>query len=194
MIAAVLSGTGLAASSGLNAYLPLLILALADRFSGVVELNGRWSSLSSPWIIVGLLIILPVELVGDKIPRIDHVNNKIHSVIRPIIGGICMAAVASQDNGYNVVLAFAVGLVVAGAVHWFKFKVRPAITRATAGIGNPILSMVEDVAVVLTSLSAALLPFAVVAILPMSAWIVWRSSESLQSPSGRLSFLYRGRR
>jgi hypothetical protein len=105
-----------------------------------------------------------------------------------------MAAVASQDNGYNVVLAFAVGLVVAGAVHRLKFKVRPAITRATAGIGNPILSMVEDVAVVLTSLSAALLPFAVVAILPLSAWIVWRSSESLQSPSGRLSFLYRGRR
>jgi hypothetical protein len=194
VIAAFLSGMGLAASSGLNAYLPLLILALADRFSGIVDLEGRWSLLSSSWTIIGLLVILPLELIGDKIPRFDHINDRIHTMVRPIAGGICMAAVASQANGYNTIAALVVGLCIAGAVHRYKFRVRPAITKATAGIGNPIMSMVEDAAVVVTSVAASLLPFGVIVILPLAAWFVWKSSASLQSPAGRLGFLYRGRR
>lgn len=194
VIAAFVSGLGLAFSSGLNAYLPLLALALADRFSGTVELEGRWSALSSVWTIVGLLVILPVELIGDKIPRFDHINDVIHTPIRPITGAICMAAVASQADGYNTVVAFAVGLGAAGTTHALKARARPALTGATAGIGNPIISMVEDVAVVVTSVVATLLPYGVIAVLPLAAWFLWRSLRSLRSPSGRLSFLYRGRR
>lgn len=194
MIAVLLSGTGLAASSGLNAYLPLLILALTDQFSDIVDLDGRWSAISSPWFIIGLLVILPIELIGDKIPRFDHINDLVHTVIRPMAGGICMAAVASQDDGYNTAVGFVLGVAIAFAVHQLKMRTRPAVTKATAGIGNPLMSMVEDAAVVVTSLSAALLPIAIILVLPLSSWFVWASARSLRSSSGRLGFLYRGRR
>lgn len=193
LVPAFLAGTGLAASSGLNAYLPLLILALADRFSGIVDPHSGWTWISSTWIIIGLLVILPIELIGDKIPRFDHVNDIIHTAIRPLIGGICMAAVASQDNGYNTIVAFTIGLAIAAAIHFFKFRMRPAITRATAGIGNPIMSIVEDIAVIATSVVAVLLPLGVMAVLPIASWLVLKSFLSLRSPSGRMSFLYRGR-
>lgn len=194
MIAALLSGTGLAASSGLNAYLPLLILALTDQFSDIVDLDGRWSAISSPWFIIGLLVILPIELIGDKIPRFDHINDLVHTVIRPMAGSICMAAVASQDDGYNTAVGFVLGVAIAFAVHQLKMRIRPAITKATAGIGNPLMSMVEDAAVVVTSLFAALLPIAITLVLPLFSWFVWASARSLRSSSGRLGFLYRGRR
>lgn len=194
VIAVLLSGTGLAASSGLNAYLPLLILALTDQFSDIIDLDGRWSAISSPWFIIGLLVILPLELIGDKIPRFDHINDLIHTLVRPVAGGVCMAAAASQDNGYNTAVAVVVGVAIAFAVHMVKMRVRPAITGATSGIGNPIMSLVEDAAVVFTSLFAALLPIAIILVLPLSSWFVWASARSLRSSSGRLGFLYRRRR
>lgn len=193
MVAAFLTGTGLASSSGLNAYLPLLILALVDRSSNIIDLNGGWAAISSTWAIIGLMIILPLELVGDKIPRFDHPNDLAHSAIRPLAGAVCMAAVAGQAGGYNPALGFALGLVIAAAVHLFKMRPRPSITRATAGIGNPIQSTIEDTAVVAVSLAAVFLPWSIIPLVPLAGALIWRSSRSLQSSSGRVRFLYRGR-
>lgn len=194
LLASLLTGTGLSASCGLNAYLPLLILALADRFSSLIDLDGRWTALSSPWMILALLVILPVELIGDKIPKFDHINDILHTVIRPIAGGTLMAAIASRDDAVNGVVAFALGVAIAGLVHAFKFRTRIAVTAATAGIGNPIVSIVEDVAAALASIVAVVLPYGIVLVLPLAGLLVWKTWASLQSPSGRLSFLYRGRR
>ncbi len=193
MVAAFLTGTGLASSSGLNAYLPLLILALVDRSSNIIDLNGGWAAISSTWAIIGLMIILPLELVGDKIPRFDHLNDLAHSAIRPLAGAVCMAAVAGQAGGYKPALGFALGLVFAAAVHLFKMRARPSITRATAGIGNPIQSTIEDTAVVAVSLAAVFLPWSIIPVVPLAGALIWRSSRSLQSSSGRVRFLYRGR-
>lgn len=194
MIAALLSGAGLSLSSGLNAYLPLLILALADRSSIYVDLTGRWSAMSSPWVIFALLIVLPLELVGDKIPRFDHFNDLAHSAIRPAAGALCMAAMASQEGGYSPLLAFVLGLALAAGVHIVKARARPAITRATAGIGNPIQSMAEDAVAIVVSAVAVVIPWVLLVIAPLAGALLWRLARSLRTSSGRLNFLYRNRR
>lgn len=193
MLALLLTGSGLSAASGLNAYLPLLILALADRFSILIDLHGRWTAISSPWVILGLLVILPLELVGDKIQKFDHINDILHTVIRPVMGGITTAAIVSQDDDFNLGVAFALGAVLAGFLHAVKFRSRIIVTATTAGIGNPIVSMVEDAAVVLVSMMAVLLPYSTILVLPLAAILVWKTWASFQSSEGKLSFLYRGR-
>ena len=193
MIAALLTGVGLSLSSGLNAYLPLLILALADRSSSYVDLTGRWSALSSLWVIFALLIILPLELIGDKIPHFDHRNDLAHSAIRPVAGALCMAAVASQEGGYNPLPAFVLGLLLAAVVHVRKMRARPAIARATAGIGNPIQSLAEDAVAVTLSAVAIVVPWALLVIAPLAGTLLWRLARSLGTSSRRLSFLYRNR-
>jgi len=41
---------GLSTSAGLNAYIPLLIVALLARFTSLVTLNEPWDALSSWWV------------------------------------------------------------------------------------------------------------------------------------------------
>ena len=63
----IFSAFGLSASAGLNAYIPLLVVALLARFTSLIKLNSPWDTLTSWWII-GLLVLLSlIEFFADKI-------------------------------------------------------------------------------------------------------------------------------
>ncbi|HZJ39942.1 MAG TPA: DUF4126 domain-containing protein, partial [Demequina sp.] len=94
MIAA-LTGAGLSAAAGLNAFIPLVLVGIFARFTTFIELpeNLMWLQ-EWPTIIIALLL-LAVELVLDKIPGVDHVNDLIQTAVRPLVGGVIFAASAS---------------------------------------------------------------------------------------------------
>ena len=52
-IGGVLAAFGLAAAAGLNAYIPLLIVALSARFTDWFKLGPAWDPLTSWWVIGG---------------------------------------------------------------------------------------------------------------------------------------------
>ncbi|MGI8484880.1 MAG: DUF4126 domain-containing protein [Thermomicrobiales bacterium] len=189
MIASLLSGLGATAPIGLNATLPLLILALADRFTGLVTLDQPYNLISSTWGIIILLLILPIELIADKIARIDHANDLLHTIIRPPAGALMMMAFTSQDEHISPVIGLILGLLIAGTVHWWKTITRPAITIATNGVGNPIVSMAEDVAVIGCTVVALLIPYGTIVVLPLSAWFVYWTYVRLRSGKVRLGGL-----
>ncbi len=164
---AFLTGIGLAAPAGLNAYLPLLLLSLADRITERITLNQPYDFLSSGWGIAVITFLLTVEVVADKIPGIDHANDLIQSAIRPAAGATLMMASTSENSSLNPVVAMIVGLVTAGSVHAAKATSRPAITLSTGGLGNPLVSLVEDGVALVTGLVAILAPILVV--LPLVA-------------------------
>ncbi len=189
MIASLLSGLGATAPIGLNATLPLLILALADRFTGLVTLDQPYNLISSTWGIIILLLILPIELIADKIARIDHANDLLHTIIRPPAGALMMMAVTSQDEHISPVIGLILGLLIAGTVHWWKTITRPAITIATNGVGNPIVSMAEDVAVIGCTVVALLFPYGTIVVLPLGAWFVYWTYVRFRSGKVRLGGL-----
>src|SRR5688572_16514486 len=93
-----LIGSSLAASAGLNAWMPLFLLGLADRFIPAMQLPGGWSWLSSDlslWIVGALLVI---EIIADKIPALDSINDIVQTVLRPASGGIVFGAGASAQT------------------------------------------------------------------------------------------------
>ena len=79
----IFSAFGLSASAGLNAYIPLLVIALTARFTNLINLNSPWDALASWWII-GLLVVLSlVEFLVDKFPVVNHINDIfVQSVVR----------------------------------------------------------------------------------------------------------------
>ena len=81
MIAA-LTGMGLSAAAGLNAYIPFLIVALIARFTDLITLPTSFAWIESWWAIGIGSILLIAELVLDKIPAIDTVNDTIQTFIR----------------------------------------------------------------------------------------------------------------
>lgn len=158
---AFLTGLGLAAPAGLNAYLPLLIVALAARFTDVIDLDRPYDFLSSSWGIAVLVLLVSVEVIVDKIPGADHLNDLIQSILRPAAGAFLMMASNSDGGSLNPVLAMLIGLFAAGGVHAAKATARPAVTVSTGGMGNPLVSMVEDGIAAVTAIVALLIPLAI---------------------------------
>lgn len=173
----IFSAFGLSASAGLNAYLPLLIVALTGRFfPKLLTLNEPYDALTSWWAIGVLAVLLVIEVLVDKIPAVDTANDVVQTVIRPAAGALLFAASTNAVSGIDPVLAVVAGLLVAGGVHVAKATARPLVTATTAGIGNPILSTVEDVVAFVTSVLAILVPVLVglVLIAALVLFIWWR--------------------
>jgi hypothetical protein len=169
METAILTGIGLAAPAGLNAYIPLLVLALADRATTRVTLNAPYDILSSNLGIAILIVLLTIEVTVDKIPGVDHINDLIQSLVRPAAGAIAAAAATGGVVTINPAIMVLVGVVLAGSVNAVKVTTRPAVTVGTAGILNPVVSLAEDAVAVLASVAAVFLPSLVILFLALFA-------------------------
>ncbi len=168
----VFSAFGLSASAGLNAYIPLLVVGVLAHYTNLIQLKEPWNLLANPWILILLGILLIIEMLADKIPAVNHVNDAIQTFIRPAAGAIAFAASTDVIHGINPVLALACGLLVAGSVHVVKSAaVRPLVTATTAGAGNVPVSIAEDITSTAVSFLSVILP-AVIAILVAIAVIL----------------------
>jgi hypothetical protein len=172
----IFSAFGLSASAGLNAYIPLLVVALLGKFTNLITLNSPWNTLESWWVIGVLFVLSVVEFFADKVPAINHVNDIIQTVIRPVAGAIVFAASARIITDVHPVLAMIMGLLVAGAVHAVKsLAVRPAVTATTGGVGNVPVSLAEDFLSTIISIIAAITPviIAIILVLGGALLVLW---------------------
>jgi hypothetical protein len=183
MIAA-LTGMGLAAAAGLNAYIPFLVVALLSRFTDVIDLPADYAWIESGWSITIAAVLLASEIVLDKIAVVDHINDAVATFIRPTVGGLIFTATTAaseidrsawmQENPWVTVV---LGIVVAGAVHTLKAVSRPVVNVATVGVGTPVVSAAEDATSVTLSRVAVFLPVLVIVLLALQVWaavVLWR--------------------
>src|SRR5512141_3003573 len=159
----VFSAFGLSASAGLNAYIPLLVVGVLAHYTDLIQFREPWDLLANPWILILLGILLIIEMLADKIPVVNHINDLIQTIVRPAAGAVAFAASTNVIEGINPVLAMACGLLVAGSVHLAKSAaVRPLVTATTAGAGNVPVSIAEDITSTVVSFLSILLPIAIV--------------------------------
>ena len=178
---AALTGMGLSAAAGLNAYIPFLVVALIARFTDYITLPVGYEWIESNWAIgIGAALLL-AEIVLDKIPAVDTINDTIQTFIRPSMGGLIFAATtaaAELDNSAwmkeNPWVSVVLGVVISGLVHTGKMAARPVINIGTVGTGAPVVSTVEDVGSLGLSLIALIAPVLVILALALLAWLlIW---------------------
>lgn len=178
---AALTGMGLSAAAGLNAYIPFLIVAVMARTTDLVALPSGFEWIESDWAIGVGAVLLLTEVVLDKIPAVDTINDTIQTFIRPSMGGLIFAATnAASDIDNSTWMAdhpwvgVVLGVLVSGLVHTGKMAARPVVNGATVGVGGPVVSTVEDGASIGLSLVALLAPLFVVVALGLLAWLlIW---------------------
>lgn len=175
LLTGIFTAFGLSASAGLNAYIPLLVVGLLARYTTLIHLNQPWDTLSNPWIILLLCVLVIIEMLADKVPVVNHINDLIQTVIRPAAGAVAFAASANVVTDVSPVLALAAGLLVAGTVHVAKAGVvRPIVTATTAGTANTPVSIAEDVTSTVLSLLSILMPLIVgTLIIVMIAFLIY---------------------
>ena len=160
LLLGIFSAFGLSASAGLNAYIPLLVVGvIAHYFPNTLNLSTPFDLLANPWILILLGVLVVIEMVADKVPAVNHINDLIQTVVRPVAGAIAFAASANVITDVSPVLALACGLLVAGSVHTVKAAaIRPAVTATTGGAGNVPVSIAEDIFAFIASVLAVMIP------------------------------------
>jgi len=169
----ILTALGLALPAGLNAYIPLLGLALAQRF-GVLALRNPWSGIGEWWVIGLISALLLIEFFADKIPAVDHLNDALQSFVRPAAGAVVALAASGQAGENYPVAMVALGVILAGGVHIAKASARPVVNASTAGVGAPVVSLLEDFVAAASTVLAILAPVLVVALAIVFVYAWWR--------------------
>jgi hypothetical protein len=131
-------------ASGVNAYLVVLVLGLADRVGGVEEIPdvlGRWD------VLAVAAALYAVEFVADKIPYVDSTWDAVSTVIRPTVGAVIGVLVAGDADSLSQAVGGVVGGTTALASHAVKAGTRLAVNTSPEPASNIAVSTLEDVVV-----------------------------------------------
>lgn len=175
LVLALLLGLGLSASTGLNTFVPLLLLGAAARFGiAGITLGDKFGWLTSDVALIVLIIASIVEIVADKIPAVDHFLDAAGTFVRPAAGAL---AAASVLTGMDPTIAAIVGLIVGAPTsfgfHALKAGTRVASSTTTFGCANPLLSLAEDIVSFGLSVVAIFAPIIVPLAVVILFWMLW---------------------
>jgi hypothetical protein len=131
-------------ASGINAYAVVFLLGLMGA-TGISDEVPAQLERTDVLVVAGVLFL--VEAVADKIPYVDTAWDAVHTVIRPIAGGVVAALIAGQDGSLPQLAAAAVGGTTALASHLVKAGVRMGVNTSPEPASNIIVSLAEDLGV-----------------------------------------------
>ncbi len=172
-IISLFSALGLSTAAGLNAYIPLLVVGLLARYTNLIQLGSPYDALTNPWVLLGLALIALIDLIGDKVPGIDHALHLVGTVIHPVAGLILGLATTSGGH-VDPTLAAVAGFAAAGITHGTRMVARPIATATTAGTANPVISILEDITALIMSIIAILVPVLAFLLILVMAFIMYR--------------------
>ncbi|MDX3093662.1 DUF4126 domain-containing protein [Streptomyces sp. ME19-03-3] len=131
-------------ASGVNAYAVVFLLGLM----GVTGVSDEVPpALERTDVLVAAGILFLCEAVADKIPYVDTTWDAVHTVIRPIAGGVVAALLAGQDGSLPQLAAGAVGGTTALVSHLVKAGLRLGVNTSPEPVSNIVISLAEDVGV-----------------------------------------------
>ena len=170
-------------ASGLNLYGTALLLGLIGRF-GWAETP---TALQQTWVLAVLAVLYAIEFGVDKVPWADSAWDSVHTVIRPIGGGV-LAAMLAHTSGSPEVPAALVGGGFALTAHGAKASTRAAVNVSPEPVSNIALSLTEDgvvVGMVALALSHPLVAGVIAVVLAITSvavtWVLYRMVRRLRA-------------
>jgi hypothetical protein len=131
-------------ASGLNCYLVVLVLGVADR----VHDTPQVPDVLQRWEVLGVAAFCyAMEFVADKIPYVDSTWDVVSTLIRPTAGAVVGVLLAGQADSLDGAVAAAVGGGTALLSHTVKAGARLAINASPEPVTNIAASVSEDAAV-----------------------------------------------
>lgn len=153
----------LTTTAGLRALVPLSFVSLAAHF-GYVHPPEAFDWLGSTPVTLILIALAIVETMADKVPLVDHALHFVQLATKPAAAAILVGGTAHPQNPDVLVGLMILGALNALGVHTFTSSLRVASTATTAGLGNPLLSAVEDLAAAGATVLAIAAPFVAAAL------------------------------
>jgi len=174
LFAAALCGIALAACAGLRVFLPLFAAGVAARgFDWPLASSMQWLASDAALVTFGVATV--VEIAADKIPALDHLLDAAQTFLAPAAGAmLAVSALGDLQTSTAVVLGLVAGAPTALGVHALAATTRVGSSALTAGLGNPVLSVLEDAAASIGVVLAFLIPIVVLASLALLVFAIQR--------------------
>jgi hypothetical protein len=147
----------LTTAAGVRAVLALALVAVATHL-GLLHPPSSFSWLASPIAMWILIAVGMAELLGDKIPVLDHAMHVLQIAIKPAAAAIIVGGTVHVQSNEMLIFLMVVGALNALGVHAGVMTVRGASTVTTGGLANPAVSAAEDVGTVCTVILAFVAP------------------------------------
>ncbi len=175
LITAVAIGIGLAASAGFRVFVPMLVAAIAAK-AGILPLNESFQWLSS-WTSIAILgTATIVEILAYYIPVVDNLLDAVATPLAVVAGTLLLTSVLPIDSELmKWITGAAVGGGSAAVVQSGSALTRLTSTKLTAGVGNPVVATVENMAATGTSILSLVIPFFVLAIFLLLIILIFTS-------------------
>ncbi len=147
----------LTTAAGVRAMSALAAVAIATHL-GLLHPPAAFAWLASPiamWVLVAVAL---AEMLGDKVPVLDHALHVLQVVVKPAAAAIIVGGTVHPQSNEMLIFLMIVGALNALGVHAGVATVRGASTLTTAGFGNPVVSTVEDAGAIGASAFAFIAP------------------------------------
>jgi uncharacterized membrane protein len=170
-------GAGLSSLSGLRAFMPLALVGLISRLGlfGAFDLGGTpFAILENPWVIGILLVLAILEIVADKVPVVDSLQDVVAGPLRMLAGAIIFGAALAQQDTKLLVAGMVGGGALAGATHAAKGFIRPGATVVSGGTANPFISLFEDVFTFFGTVLVVILPILGLLLVLFVLFVIYR--------------------
>src|SRR5688500_569792 len=137
-----------------------------------------WTATDAGFLL--LLIATFVEVLADKIPVVDHVLDSAATFVKPFAGVILPVALLYDASPMGAwVLGIAAGAPLALGVHATKAGTRATSSATTLGMGNPIVSVIEDILAVVILVLTVLAPVIALFLVALFLLLVVRALRRL---------------
>ncbi|MDJ0773422.1 MAG: DUF4126 domain-containing protein [Mastigocoleus sp. MO_167.B18] len=161
IVMALFLGVSLSAASGFRVFLPPLALSIA-ALNGVVQLSSDWEWVGTYPTAIVLGIAAIVEVLAYFIPFVNNMLDSAEIFLAPIAGMFLTASTLSMAGDFDPALVWTLSIITGGTtaevVEVGTSITRLATTTATAGVANPIVSVVEVISSIVLSILAITLP------------------------------------
>jgi hypothetical protein len=171
---------GFSLAAGVNLYATVTLLGLAARY-GWVDLPEQFQVFNNPWVIGVAALLYVVEFFADKIPWVDTMWDTVHTFVRPAGGALIAVAALGEATPTVEGLTALLGGAVAAGSHVTKAGTRVAANASPEPVSNWVLSLAEDVFVVILGfitlqypLVALVVSLVILVVVALTIRIVWR--------------------
>ncbi len=189
MISAIALGIALSACCGFRIFVPMLAGAVAGyyhwyTFSADMEWLG-----SLPAIICFGTAAL-IEIAAYYFPFLDNILDAIAAPLAVVAGTVLAFAIlpgGSSEPLLRWVAALVAGGATAGTIHVGTGLLRLFSTKATLGVGNPVVASGENAVAITASILSFVVPVIIAVILLLVVlWIGYKGFRRIASGKSRM--------
>jgi hypothetical protein len=174
-------GIGLSAACGFRVFVPMLGMSVASM-AGHLELSSGFEWIGTPPAFLCFLAATSLEIVAYYVPWLDNLLDTIATPAAVVAGTITLAATVAPTPMVREMspllrwsLALIAGGSIAGIIQLSTVTLRGTSTITTAGLGNFIVSTLELIMSVATTILAIALPIVcLLVVVPVTALLIRR--------------------